>query len=91
MSGSFGWTELFLILTLLYFLPSIVAFVRKHPSKWKIFALCLVLFVLSLPLSIVNYLFFLLTFIGGWISALVWACKRFNSAPQREPNILKQG
>lgn len=91
MLGAFGWTELLIVLTLLYFLPPIVAFVRKHPHKRRILALCLVLFVLSVPLSIINYLFFLLAFIGGWIIALVWACKRFDNVSQHEPNILRQG
>lgn len=42
---------------LLYFLPSIVGFVRKHPHRWGILALNLFL----------GWTFF------GWIGSLVWA------------------
>lgn len=42
---------------LLYFLPSIVAFVRGHPQRWGIFALN----------------FFLGWTFVGWIGSLIWA------------------
>lgn len=49
-----------IILLLLYFVPSVVAFVRHHHNQWAIFALNL----------------FLGWSVLGWIGALVWSLTR---------------
>ena len=57
-------TALFL---LVYFLPAIVGFCRKHHQAWTIFALNLVL-----GWTVV-----------GWIVAMVWAATRASLSPDR--------
>lgn len=54
------------IVLLLYFVPSVVAFVRGHHNKWAIFALNLLL----------GWTFL------GWIGALVWSFTRPSPQPQ---------
>ena len=64
MLGTFGWTELLILLVIvlapLYFLPSIVAFKRQHPHKGTILAVNLFLGWTQI----------------GWIVAMVWAFVR---------------
>jgi hypothetical protein len=55
-----------LIVLVLYFVPSVVAFVRAHHNKWAIFALNLLL----------GWTFL------GWIGALVWSFTRPSPQPQ---------
>ena len=55
-----------LIILLLYFVPSVVAFVRHHHNQWAIFALNLLLGWTLL----------------GWIGALVWSLTRPAAQPQ---------
>ena len=50
---------LILVMALIYFLPTILAFTRDHNRKWLIFPLNMLLGW---------------TFIG-WIILLIWACK----------------
>jgi hypothetical protein len=54
------------IVLLLYFVPSVVAFVRGHHNKWAIFALNLLL----------GWTFL------GWIGALVWSFTTPSPQPQ---------
>jgi ABC-type transport system involved in cytochrome c biogenesis permease component len=56
----------FIILLILYFAPSVVAFSRSHHNKWAIFALNLLLGWTVL----------------GWIGALVWSLTRPAPQPQ---------
>jgi putative effector of murein hydrolase LrgA (UPF0299 family) len=51
---------LLIVALLLYFVPSVVGFVRDHHNKWAIFALNLLL----------GWTFL------GWIGALVWSLTR---------------
>ncbi|MBJ3784102.1 superinfection immunity protein [Devosia sediminis] len=56
----FGILSLFFFVALivLYFVPSIIAFRRRHRNRWAIFALNLVL----------GWSFL------GWVASLIWAC-----------------
>ncbi|MGN6305726.1 MAG: superinfection immunity protein [Mesorhizobium sp.] len=49
----------------IYFLPTIVAFVRRHPNRWPIF--------------VINTAFGLT--ILGWFGSLVWACGAVHLSP----------
>ena len=55
-----GGTVGLIVLLLLYFVPSVVAFARHHHNQWAIFALNL----------------FLGWSVLGWIGALVWSLTR---------------
>jgi len=55
-----------IIVLLLYFVPSVVGFVRDHHNKWAIFALNLLL----------GWTFL------GWIGGLVWSFTRPSPQPQ---------
>jgi ABC-type transport system involved in cytochrome c biogenesis permease component len=61
-----GAFVLLIVGLLLYFVPSVVAFVRSHHNKWAIFALNLLL----------GWTFL------GWIAALVWSLTRPSPQPQ---------
>jgi hypothetical protein len=58
----------FAALLLSYFVPIIVAFWRRHPSKWKILALTL----------------FLGWSLLGWIVAMIWACDQIEDDKQKQ-------
>jgi len=62
--GVLGIAGFFALFAVPYFLPSIIAFVRRHPSKWAIVAL---------------NTFLGWTFLG-WLIALIWALSNNSSA-----------
>jgi hypothetical protein len=64
--ASSAWAGLIIFL-LLYFVPSVVAFVRHHHNQWAIFALNLLLGWTLL----------------GWVGALVWSLTRPAVQPHR--------
>ena len=64
-----------IIVLLLYFIPSVVAFVRHHHNQWAIFALNLLLGWTVL----------------GWIGALVWSLTRPAAQPQTVHVIHEPG
>ena len=63
MEGVIGGVIVLLLLLVGYFLPFIIALARKHVDSTAIFVLNLFL----------GWTFF------GWVVALVWAVKKFNS------------
>lgn len=46
-----------IVFTIIYFIPTFIAFGRKHPNKWLIFLLNFVLGVTAI----------------GWVAALIWS------------------
>ena len=60
---------------LFFFIPSIIAFVRKAKSKWLIFLLS-ILFMLPLFFIFSNFWFNFILYIARpvfWLAALIWA------------------
>ena len=66
MEGVMGGVIVLLLLLVGYFLPFIIALARKHVDSTAIFVLNLFL----------GWTFF------GWVIALVWAVKKFDSNPK---------
>ena len=54
-----------LLIAAIYFLPTIIAFVRSHPNRW--------------PVLIINAAFGLT--ILGWFGSLIWACSAIHYIP----------
>lgn len=66
MEGVIGGVIVLLLLLVGYFLPFIIALARKHVDSTAIFVLNLFL----------GWTFF------GWVVALVWSVKKFDSNPK---------
>ena len=63
------WTDLiplvWLVIILIYFAPSLVAFGRQHPNRWLILVINLVFGGSGL----------------GWLISMVWACRALHKSP----------
>jgi len=70
MEGVIGGVIVLLLLLVGYFLPFIIALARKHVDSTAIFVLNLFL----------GWTFF------GWVVALVWSVKKFDSNPKNSAN-----
>jgi hypothetical protein len=59
------WLVIAAIAIVIYFIPAIVAFSRRHPNRW--------------PIALVNLIFGGTGL--GWSGALIWACNAIHKSP----------